>query len=110
MEAAAKQVEKQCIYPYIIDGKKIKDPDNRVPMDKQPTDMQRLCIFMNLLGECSSAENDTIATAIICVAENAIHDIRRTLIYRPSLSELQAAITNRIQLKEKFAKDDRHGG
>ena len=38
-EAAAKQVEKLCNYPHIIKGKKIRDPDNRAPMDKQPTDL-----------------------------------------------------------------------
>lgn len=66
LEAADKQVEKECSFQYIIDGKKIRDPDNRIPMDRPPTDMQRLCIFMNLPGECSSTDNDAIATTIIC--------------------------------------------
>ena len=73
-------------------------------MENQPTDMQRLCIFMNLPAECSSSKNDAIAATIICLAQNAIQDVRRTMHYRPSLTKLQAAITNRISIHREISK------
>ena len=55
----------------------------------------------NLLSECSSTKNDAIATTIICLAQNAIQDVRRSMQNRP---ELQAAVTNRVSIYREICR------
>ena len=98
MLAMTRQVEKMCNYNKIIKGTWVENPKAGTsrPMQTEPTDMQKLCIFMNLPGICRTDKNNKIATIMVSIAQNAIADLRRSTRYRPSLEHIQEAATNRI--------------